>query len=134
VWGARVTPDEGTEVLARDADQFYAGAAAVTQKKHARGAVTYCGLYPAQAEFVHALFEKLARQIGLPITPLPPRVHLLKRGRYQVLLNYQDKSVEAPAPANAKFAVGERCVMPAGVAVWEEFESKNERRDAEAQR
>jgi beta-galactosidase len=62
--------------------------------------------------------EKLARQSKLDVTVLPARVHLLERDGYKVLLNYQDKPVEAPAPRAAKFVIGSRRVEPAGVAIW----------------
>ncbi len=119
VWGDMVRPREGTHILARYADQFYAGAAAVTQNKYHAGCVTYCGTY-AEAPFIDALAERLARQARLPITPLPPRIRLMSRGPYRILLNYQETGFTAPAPEGAKFHVGSRLVEPGGVAVWTE--------------
>jgi beta-galactosidase len=119
VWGDLLYAEPRTKVLAKYADQFYAGAAAVTQRKHdGGGIVTYCGVY-SEPDFVAALFEKLAHQSKLDVTPLPPRVHLVRQGPYNVLLNYQDKPVDAPAPKGVKFIIGQRRVEPAGVAVWE---------------
>jgi len=106
-------------VLAKYADQFYAGAAAVTRAKRGKGTVTYCGVY-AENSFIDALFEKLAKDAELPSTVLPPRVHLLKRGKHRILLNYQDQPVSAPAPKGTRFLVGSSTVEAAGVAVWEE--------------
>ena len=106
-------------MLAKYSDQFYAGAAAVIQNKFEKGFVTYCGVYSEQS-FIDALMEKLARQSKLDVTVLPPRVHLLQREGYKVLLNFQDKPIEAPAPKDATFVVGARRVEPAGVAVWKE--------------
>jgi beta-galactosidase len=122
VWGELLYAEPTTKVLAKYADQFYAGAAAVIQRKHGQGVVTYCGVH-GEASFVDALVEDLAEQAGLKGAPLPPRVHVLKRGPYRVLLNYQDAVVHAPAPASARFVVGSRRVEPAGVAVWEEARS-----------
>lgn len=120
VWADLMYAAPDTKVLAKYADQFYAGAAAVTQCRRSNGgAVTYCGVHGEQS-FTDALTEKLATQAGLTIAPLPARVQLLRRGPYRVLLNYQDTIFNAPAPRGARFVVGSRRVDPAGVAIWEE--------------
>ncbi|MEA2711251.1 MAG: beta-galactosidase [Phycisphaerales bacterium] len=120
VWGDLLYADEDAKVLAKYADQFYAGAAAVIQRRRSNGgAVTYCGVHGEQS-FTEALMEKLAMQAGLTTTSLPTRVQLLRRGPYRVLLNYQDTVFNAPAPRGARFIVGSRRVDPAGVAIWEE--------------
>ncbi|HEX8523941.1 MAG TPA: beta-galactosidase [Tepidisphaeraceae bacterium] len=119
VWGDLLYANPDTRVLARYADQFYAGAAAVTQCKYQGGTVTYCGVHGEQP-FCDALMERLAAQSNLRLVPLPPRVQLVRRGPYRILLNYQDIPATAPAPANARFLVGTRQVEPAGVAVWEQ--------------
>ena len=120
VWGDLLYAEEGTRVVAKYEDQFYQGATAVMQKKHGKsGTVTYCGVFGEQ-EFTSALAESLAKQFNLPITPLPQRVQVLRRGAYRICLNYQDQNEEAPAPKDARFLVGSRTVEPAGVAVWEE--------------
>ncbi len=118
-WGDLLYAEETTRVLARYSDQFYAGAAAVIQRKHGSGTVTYCGVY-AEPSLGEALVEKIAVAAKLPVTVLPPRVQLLRRGMQRILLNYQDKPVDAPAPRTARFVVGSRKVESAGVAVWEE--------------
>ena len=118
-WGDLLYAEETTKVLARYADQFYASAAAVTQRRHGSGTVTYCGVYSEPSLCEH-LCEKIATSAKIPVTVLPPRVQLLRRGGQKILLNYQDKTVEAPAPKTARFIVGARKVEPAGVAVWEE--------------
>jgi beta-galactosidase len=120
VWGDLMYSAPEAKGLAKYADQFYAGAAAVIQcRSRNGGAVTYCGVH-GEASFTDALMEKLATQAGLSVTPLPPRVQLITRGPYRVLLNYQDTIFNAPAPRGARFVVGSRRVDPAGVAIWEE--------------
>lgn len=119
VWGDLLYAEPDTKVLAKYADQFYADAAAILQKHHGEATVTYCGVYP-NADLADALIEKLAAQIKLPTTPLPPRVQWLCRGGYNILLNYQDQPVDVPASKTARFLVGDRKIEPAGVAVWEE--------------
>jgi beta-galactosidase len=117
VWGELLKPKEGTRVLARYTDQFYAGTAAVTQRGHGRGTVSYCGVW-AEPAFDEMIIEKLATQAGLQVTILPPNVHVLHREGRSIVVNYQDKSIEAPASADAQFLIGGRTVPPAGVAVW----------------
>jgi beta-galactosidase len=120
VWGDLLYASPGTKVLAKYADQFYAGAAAVTQCRRADGgSTTYCGVF-GEASFVDALMEKLATQAGMTITSLPPRVHLERRGPYRVLLNFTDKTTTTPSPTGARFIVGSKRVDPAGVAIWME--------------
>ncbi|MGD0464932.1 MAG: beta-galactosidase [Tepidisphaeraceae bacterium] len=122
VWGDQMTPKGGTEVLATYADQFYAGAAAVTRSRLGKGAVSYFGVCSEQP-LVDAFVESLAKSIGperLRAQMMPSRVHVLRRGPYRIALNYQDQPVAAPAPASAKFLIGSARMAPADVAVWEE--------------
>lgn len=120
VWGNLLYAAEETRVLAKYADQFYAGAAAVTQCRHVSGGVTtYCGVF-AEDAFIDALMEKLSAQAGLKSMPLPARVQLIRRGPYRIVLNYQDQPYSASAPRGAKFVLGSKTVEPAGVAIWEE--------------
>ncbi|HEX4794992.1 MAG TPA: beta-galactosidase [Humisphaera sp.] len=116
-WGDILYAGEDAKVLAKYADQFYAGAAAVIRRSHGAGQVTYCGVH-AERPFVEALVEKLATGAKLATTSLPWRVHLLRRGPYQILLNYNDHPVDAPAKRGAELLIGTRKVPPAGVAVW----------------
>jgi len=119
VWGDLLEPSNEVEVLARYADQFYRGAIAGTRRVHHKGVVSYCGVY-AEPSFVDAFVEKIARDANLPITILPPRVHLLERDGLKILLNYQDAAVEAPAPEGSQFLLGSKSVEPAGVVIWKE--------------
>jgi beta-galactosidase len=119
VWCDLLYAEESTKVLAKYADQFYTGGAAVTQHKVGEGAVTYCGVY-AEPSFTDALVEKVATLAKLPLTPLPPRVQILRRGKYKIALNYQLEPFDAPAKRGAKFLIGSRKVEPVGVAVWED--------------
>jgi beta-galactosidase len=119
VWGDLLYTEPDTRTLAKYADQFYEGAAAVIQRRYEKGIVTYCGVYGEQ-DFTDALAAKLATQASLVTRPLPSRVQLLRRGVYRILLNYSLQSVDAPAPPRTRFLVGTRKVDPAGVAVWKE--------------
>jgi beta-galactosidase len=118
-WGDLLYGEADTKTLAKYADQFYAGAAAVMQNKYQGGVVTYCGVF-GDEPLTHALAERIATQAKLVTTPLPPRVHVVRRGPYRFLLNFTTATVDAPAPPRTKFVVGTRKVEPAGVAVWKE--------------
>jgi beta-galactosidase len=118
-WADLLYAEPTTKVLAKYADQFYTGGAAVIQNKRGSGTVTYCGVY-ADNSFTDALVEKIAAAANLSASPLPPRVQVLRRGRYRIALNYQLVPFDAPAPRGARFLVGTRQVEPVGVAVWEE--------------
>lgn len=117
-WADLLYGEEHTRVLAKYADQFYEGAVAITQNHYENGYVTYCGVVADQA-LNDALLKKLADQAHYKTQVMPEHVHLIRRGPYNILLNYQDKPIEAPAPRGARFVVGMRTVDPAGVAVWE---------------
>ena len=117
IWGDLLKPAAGTRVLATYSDQFFAGTAAITQVPHGKGKVTYNGVFGEQS-LDQALIEKLAGEAGLALTQLPPKVHVLERDGRRIVVNYQDKAIEAPAPATARFIIGGRTVPPAGVAVW----------------
>ena len=119
VWGDLLYGEPETKTIAKYADQFYAGAAAVIQNRYQGGLVTYCGVFGEEA-FTDALAERIVAQAKLPMTPLPARVQLVRRGAYRILLNYTTGVVEAPAPPKTRFVVGTRKVEAAGVAVWKE--------------
>jgi beta-galactosidase len=116
-WGELLYAEETTKVLARYADQFYKGAAAVIQRKHGQGTVTYCGVY-AESSLTDAIVERVATTAKITSMNLPPRTQLLRREDHWVFMNYQDATVQAPAPVGAEFIVGDRRVEPAGVAIW----------------
>jgi beta-galactosidase len=118
-WGDLLYGEAETKTLAKYADQFYAGAAAVIQNKYQGGVVTYCGVYGEEG-LTNALAERIATQAKLATTPLPARVHVVRRGPYRFLLNFTATTVDAPAPPRTRFVVGSRKVEPAGVAVWKE--------------
>lgn len=118
-WADILYAAEDAKVVAKYADQFYAGAAAVVRCGRGKGAITYCGVH-AERPFVEALVEKLATAAKLPVATLPWRVHHVRRGPYHILLNYNDHAVDAPAKKGATFVIGARKVPPAGVGVWTE--------------
>ncbi|MBC7784212.1 MAG: beta-galactosidase [Burkholderiales bacterium] len=121
IWAELMFADEGTKPWGRFTNMFYAGATAITHKKHTAGdgggTVTYCGVF-GDRDLPEAIIEKLCKQIGLKLTHLPDRVRLLERDGHMICMNFSDKPVTVPAPRNTKFLIGSSKLDPAGVAVW----------------
>ena len=123
VWGDLLYPAEGTKTLGEYADQFYSGAAAVTQAVQGKGGVTYCGVAGEQP-LCDAVIAKVAKQLKLKTSELPNRVRVVQRGAYSIALNYDDKSHELEIPKSAKVVLGSGSagkvtLEAAGVAIWE---------------
>lgn len=120
IWGDLIEPGENVEVLARYVDQFYAGTAAVVQNRYGNGTVTHVGPID-QGSLTDAVLEHVARQLKMPLRVLPQktRLHRLANG-VNVFLNFNAKSVDAPAVATAEFLIGQRRTPQAGLAVWKE--------------
>lgn len=120
VWGDLLFAQDETKVLGKYTSQFYADAAAIIQKQHAKkGVVTYCGVFPEQT-LADAVVERCARQAGLPGKPLLDRLRIRKRGKYRIALNYNDFPVDVPIPEGIQPIIGTNPLPPAGVAVWSE--------------
>lgn len=117
VWGELLFAEEGTRIWAKYDNMFYAGAAAITHRRHQKGSVTYCGVFGGR-DLAEAVIEKLASTIGLDATPLPDRVRVVHRGGYAIALNFSDQTVPTPAPQDATLLLGSRQLGPAGVAIW----------------
>ncbi len=79
--GIRLKQGRGVEIVASYADQFYAGAAAVTRAKFGRGEVSYFGVC-SEKPMVEAFVEgEVKRMSGrLKSESLPGRVHVARRG------------------------------------------------------
>jgi beta-galactosidase len=118
IWGDHLRPEKGAQVVAHYTDQFYAGTPAIIRNQYHKGTVTYCGVC-GSSDLSEALVERIATDAGLDVAPLPSRLQVLRRGPYKIALNFNDISIEAPAPAGARFVLGDRKIEPAGVAVWE---------------
>ncbi len=122
VWADQIKPGPGAQVLATYADQFYAGAPAITRTVQGKGSVTYFGAC-SEPPLVEAFVQSFAKTLGpdrLAAQPLSSRVQVLRRGPYKIALNYNDKPVPTPAPPGAHFIIGSSQLAPADVAVWEE--------------
>ena len=117
-WGDVVEPDAGTEVLAKYGDQFYAGRAAVTNRKLGKGTVTYVGVDTLDGELERSLLHDIYRTAGADPANLDPNFLVDWRDGFWVATNFAGSGERIPAPASAQMLVGEREVPPGGAAVW----------------
>ncbi|WP_117238256.1 beta-galactosidase [Thermus sediminis] len=83
------------------------------------GRYLYLAAWPS-AELLGALLALLAGEVGLPVRLLPEGLRLRRRGPWVFAFNYGPQAVEAPAPREARFLLGERWIPPYDLAVWEE--------------
>jgi beta-galactosidase len=117
-WGEVLDPAEGTEVTAKYADQFYAGRAAAVTRKMGSGTVTYIGVDSSDGQLEAQLIRDVFAAAGVAVEQLDENFLVDWRDGFWVATNFTDKSQVIPAPANASVLIGERQVVPAGVAVW----------------
>ncbi|MGC4033757.1 MAG: beta-galactosidase [Tepidisphaeraceae bacterium] len=116
-WGDLLYAEDGTRVWAKYTNMFYAGAPAITHRRLGNGSVTYCGVFGGR-DLASAVIEKLCVAESIAAKPLPERVRVLRRGRFNIALNYNDKPVVLPTAPNTQFVIGGRQLEAAGVAVW----------------
>jgi beta-galactosidase len=117
-WADILEPDEGTEVLAKYADQFYAGKAAAITRKLGNGTVTYIGVDTLDGELERALIHGLFQDAGTHPANLAPNFLIDWRDGFWVATNFASQTETIPAPPNAKIYVGNRDVVPGGATVW----------------
>lgn len=120
VWGDVLKPEDGTTVLARHADQYYQGEAAVVTRRLGEGSVTYIGTFSDGGELERAVLRKVYQERGARLLDLPPYAFTEWRDGFWVTVNYTSEAVEAPVPAGAEVIYGERRTPPGGVTVWVE--------------
>jgi beta-galactosidase len=108
-WRDVVEPAEGVRCEARYADGHPAWL------RHERfHCITGC----FDIGLLKQVLQGAAGAAGIETTELPPDVRLRRRGDLQLAFNFGPQAVEAPAPSDARFALGERLLPPGGVAAW----------------
>lgn len=117
-WGDILEPDTGTEVLAKYADQFYTGRAAVVTRKLGKGTVTYIGVDTLDGELERALLHNVYQSAGVDPANLDPNFVVDWRDGFWVVTNFASRTQRIPAAASAQVLVGEREVPPGGASVW----------------
>src|SRR5207237_8775764 len=100
-WGDVLKPYEGTETLATYANQFYAGAAAVTYRKLGKGSVTYIGVHTKDGRLEREVMREVYKRAGIQAADYPPGVYVDWRDGFWVAVNYSSRPVDIDVPAGA---------------------------------
>jgi beta-galactosidase len=109
-----------TMVLARYADQFYAGKPAAVTRKLGNGTVTYIGVDSLKGDLEAALLRKVYTAAGVTVGSVPPDFVVDWRDGFWVATNFTSSPHAIPAASGVEVLVGARTVVPGGVAVWRE--------------
>jgi beta-galactosidase len=118
-WADILEGDANTQVWARYNDQFYKGAAAVTNRKLGKGTVTYIGTDSDDGHLEKDVIARLYNSIGITLESLPEGVVKVWRSGFWIAINYSSQSVKIDIPANATIIVGNTSTLqPAEVLVW----------------
>jgi beta-galactosidase len=119
IWADILEGDPNTQVWAKYNDQFYKGAAAVTNRKLGKGTVTYIGTDSKDGLLEKDVIARLYKSIGITLDPLPEGVVKVWRSGFWIAINYSSQSVKIDIPANATIIVGNSSTLqPAEVLVW----------------
>jgi beta-galactosidase len=120
-WADVLESDSNTEVWASYNDQFYKGAAAVTNRKLGKGSVTYIGADSDDGLIEKDVLARLYNSIGLTTEPLPEGVVKVWRSGFWIAINYNSQPVKIEIPANATIIIGKNSTLqPAEVLVWKD--------------
>jgi len=119
-WAEVLEPREGTAVLARHSDQFYAGGVAAVTRRLGRGSVTYIGADSLDGGLEAQLIRGVFARAGVGVGDLADGFHVDWRDGLWIATNFTDAPQAAPVPAGARILIGGRQVPVAGVTVWRE--------------
>lgn len=110
----------GTEALARYADQFYAGKAAVVTRRLGRGSVTYIGVESRDGGLEKRVLAAVYARAGVAVDDFPPGVFVEWRDGFFVAVNYSSDPAVLSLPAGSEVLIGANPLRPADVLVWVE--------------
>ena len=113
--GWRETIRTTEAVLASFEGDHRSGAPAVIGNDKARYAATL-----PRGEFLMTLMTDTLGWAGVQTLPDLGDLRLARRGKLHFAFNYGASTATVPAPASAKFLVGDRRLSPVGVAIWTE--------------
>lgn len=117
-WADILEPLPGTGVWATYTNQYYAGKAAVTNRKLGKGTVTYIGPDTDDGALEKAVLAKVYKQAGITIENYPEGVMFDWRDGFWVGVNYSDKPYHVTLPPKANVLIGNKVLLPASVIVW----------------
>lgn len=119
-WGDLLEPQDGTEVWAVYADQFYKGTPCVTFRKLGKGSVCYIGAMTPDFSLEEDVIRKFYTLRGAEILDLPDYFFVEYRDGCNIAVNYTSEGVDIPARGNTRLIIGEYTVMPGEVTVWKD--------------
>ena len=118
VWADVLKPNEGTESLAKYANQFYAGQTAVTYRRLGKGSVTYVGVQTKDGRLEKDVLREVYKRAGLTTEDYSQGVYVDWRDGFWVAVNYSSKPAEINPPKGAEILYGSQPLKPADVLVW----------------
>lgn len=118
VWGDVLKPLGGTEVLAKYANQYYAGQAAVTYRRLGKGSVTYIGTHTQDGRLERAALSEVYKRAGIATENYPEGVYVDWRDGFWVAVNYSSRPAQLPLPTGAEILLGSNPLKPADVLIW----------------
>jgi beta-galactosidase len=119
-WADILEPDDGTQVLATYADQFYAGRPAAVTHRVGRGSVTYIGVDTLDGELERALVRQVFEAASVTPANLEPNFLVDWRDGFWVATNFSSTMQSIPPGQNVQIVVGKREVVPGAATVWME--------------
>ncbi len=117
-WSEILKPQTATEVLATYADQYYAGKAAATTRKHGKGTVTFIGVVTLDGNLERELVRNVYKNAGVEIEDLPKGVYVEWRDGFMVGVNYTDSSIDLKVSSGKKIIIGENPLKPTQAVIW----------------
>ncbi len=120
IWGDLLEADNEAYILAYYSDQFYIGAAAVTQRQLGKGTISYIGVDTQNGELEKAMLANLFKTNKLTTNNYPEGLMVYWRNGFWIAVNYRSESYSMNLPSKAKVIIGETNIPPAGVLVWKE--------------
>jgi beta-galactosidase len=115
-WGDQIMAEEGTEVLATYADQFYKGTACVLKHTIGKGDVWYIGVESVDGSFEREVLAKVYQTNGVALENYPEGVFVSYRDGFMVGVNYSSEPYTLQH--NGDYLIGDKILEPADVSVW----------------
>jgi beta-galactosidase len=117
-WADALKPTGDTETLAKYANQFYAGQAAVTYRRLGKGSVTYIGVHTKDGRLEKDVLREVYRRAGIMTADYHEGVYVDWRDGFWVAVNYSSGAAQLRLPPGAQILMGSNPLKPADVLIW----------------
>jgi beta-galactosidase len=118
-WGEILIPEKNTEVWAIYSGDFYEGRPSITFRKWGKGTIAYVGVDSQDGQLEKAVLKKIYSQLNIPVSDLPPGLHIEYRDGFGIAVNYADKTNVLPLPSDTEYLIGGKEIPQAGISVWQ---------------